>query len=65
MNAIALKTKRVGHPGRSMPENDIGWEKTRQAVNDTVITRPFRVRMRLVYQLFITAMGTTNGEGSA
>ena len=64
MNAIALKTKRIGHPGRSMPENGIGWEKTRQAVNDAVITRPFRVRMRLAHQLFIAAIGTTNGEGS-
>ncbi len=65
MNAIALKMKRIGHPGRSMPENGFGWEKTRQAINDAVITRPFRVRMRLAHQLFIAAIGTTNGEGSA
>jgi len=65
MNAIALKMKCVGHPGRSMPDNGIGWEKTRQAVNNAVITRPFRVRMRLARQLFIVAIGTTNGEGSA
>jgi len=48
-----------------MPENGIGWEKTRQPFNDAVITRPFRVRMRLARQLFIAAIGTTNGEGSA
>ncbi len=65
MNAIALKTKRIGHPGRSMPENGFGWEKTRQAINDAVITQPFRVRMGLAHQLFIAAIGTTNGEGSA
>jgi len=65
MNAIALKTKCIGHPGRSMPENGIGWEKTRQVVNDAVITQPFRVRMRLAHQLFIAAIGTTNVEGSA
>jgi len=50
-NCAENKTRR--HPGRSMPENGIGWEKTRQAVNDAVITRPFRVRMRLARQLFI------------
>ena len=65
MNAIALKTKRVGHPGRSMPENGIGWEKTWQAINDAVITQPFCVRMRLARQLFIATIGTMNGEGSA
>ena len=65
MSAVALKTKWIGHPGRSMPENGIGWEKTQQAVNDAVITPPFRVRMRLAHQLFIAAIGTTNGEGSA
>jgi hypothetical protein len=48
-----------------MPENGIGWEKTRQAFNDAVITRPFRVRMRLARQLFSVAIGTMNGEGSA
>jgi len=65
MNAIALKTKRIGHPGRSMPENGIGWEKTLQAINDAVITQPFHVRMCLAHQLFNAAIGTTNGEGSA
>jgi len=59
------ENKRVVHPGRSMPENGIGWEKTRQAVKDAVVTRPFRVRMRLARQLFIVAIGTMNGEGSA
>ena len=66
MNAIELKTKRIGHPGRSIRIHNIGWEKTRQAINDAVMTRTFRVRMRLAHQLFIAAIGTTtNGEGSA
>jgi len=59
------ENERIGHPGRSMPENGIGWEQTRQANNNAVIARPFRVRMRLAHQLFIVAIGTTNGEGSA
>ena len=47
-----------------MPKNERGWEETLQAVNDAVITRPFGVRMRLALQLFIMAIGATNGEGS-
>jgi hypothetical protein len=50
---IALKTKRIGHPGRSMPENGFGWEKTWQAISDAVITRPFRVRMGVAHQLCV------------
>jgi len=65
MSAIALKRWEGPRPGtRSMPKNERGWEETLQAVNDAVITGPFGVRMRLTLQLFIVAIGATNGEGS-
>jgi hypothetical protein len=63
MKAIALKWKDIS-PGRSMPGNGKGRDKTLQAINDAVITRPFCVRMHLALQLFIMAIGAMNGEGS-
>ena len=63
MKAIALKWKDIS-PGRSMPGNGKGLEKTLQAINDEAITRPFCVRMRLTNQLFVIAIGAMNGEGS-
>ena len=40
MKAIALKWKDIS-PRRSMPGNGKGRDKTLQAINNAVITRPF------------------------
>ena len=47
-----------------MLEKDYGWEKTLQASDDTLITRPFCARMCHALQLIIMAICATYGEGS-